>query len=158
MVISFIFSVFLYIALLSVVTAENKLSFFDVFFNWTTWELFFKYLAQGYWFICSSIMFFWSFFYFFRQQLMVLKVWSFHIKSRLQKIVHFLVDKLKIHPLFVLIFIWFVFYSVILAFVIILFDYYSILQNPGIWRQFSFPRKGRTGQGWPGRDKQKNRS
>lgn len=138
MVISAIIFIVLYMIVLSIVAAENKLSFLDVIFNWTTWALFFRYLAQVYWFICFWIVLFWSILYFFKQLLVEFKVWNFHIKSKLQKIVHFLVDKLKIHPLFVLIFIWLIFYSVILTLVIKLFDYYSILYDPGIWRQFSF--------------------
>jgi len=101
MVISAILFFVLFMVILSIVAADNRLSFLDVIFNWTTWTLFFRYLAEGYWFICFWIVILWSILYSFKQLLMELKAWSFSVKSKLKKIEQFLIETLRIHSLIV---------------------------------------------------------
>lgn len=133
MIISFTFSVILYIAFLSTIAAENKWSFLNLILNWTIYELFLKYFAQVYWFICIFIMFFWSFLYYIKQQLMELlmelKAWSFSVRSKLQNIEQFLIKTLRIHPLIVRILIVLIIYFVETYLVNTFFD--SILWEIG---------------------------
>jgi len=140
MIISFIISVILYIALLSAVAAENRWSFLNLILNWTTWGLFLKYIASGYWFICSCILFFWSILYLIKQQLKELKVelkaWSFSVISKLKYIEQFLIKTLRIHPLIVRISIVLVIYFVETYLVNALFD--SILWEFGTHVSFDF--------------------
>ena len=140
MIISFIFSVILYIALLLAVAAENKWSFLNLILNWTTYELFLKYSAQGYWFICFWIVFFWSILYSIKQKLMELlielKAWSFSVRSKLKNIEQFLIKTLRIHPLIVQISIVLVIYFVETYLVNTLFD--SILWEFGTHISFDF--------------------
>jgi len=140
MIISFTFSVILYIALLLAIAAENKLSFLNVILNWTTWGLFLKYFAPVYWLICSCIVFFWSILYSIKQQLMELlmelKVWSFSVRSRLKNIEQFLIKTLGIRPLIVRISIVVVIYFVETYLVNTLFD--SILWEFGTHIPFDF--------------------
>lgn len=136
MVISFIFSVILYIALLSAVAAENKWNFLNLILNWTTWGLFLKYFASVYWLICSCILFFWSILYVIKQQLMELKAWSFSVISKLKYIEQFLIKTLRIHPLIVRIPIVLVIYFLETYLVNILFD--SVLWKFGTHISFDF--------------------
>jgi len=136
MVISAIIFIVLYMIVLSMVVAENKLNFLDVIFNWTTWVLFFKYLAQVYWFICFLIMLFWSIIYPFKQLFIVLKARCFSVISELKKIEQFLIRTLRIHPLIVRISIVLIIYFVETYFINTLFD--SILWEFGTKISFDF--------------------
>jgi len=140
MIISFIFSVILYVALLSAVAAENEWTFLNLILNWTTWGLFLKYFAPAYWLICSCILFFWSILYSIKQQLMELKVElkdrSFSVISKLKYIEQFLIKTLRIHPLIVSISIVLVIYFVETYLVNKLFD--SILWEFGTHVLFDF--------------------
>lgn len=136
MVISAIFSIVLYIVFLSIVATENRLSFLDVIFNWTTWELFFGYLAEGYWAICSCVVFLWSILYFFKQLFLVLKAWCFSVISELKKIEQFLIKTLRIHPLITQISIVLVIYFVETYLINTLFS--SILLEFGTQISFDF--------------------
>ncbi len=110
-----------------------------VIFNWTTWALLFRYLAQVYWFICFCIMLFWSILYFFKPRFMVLKAWCFSVRSELKKIeqlLQYLIKTLRIHPLIVRISIVLVIYFVETYLVNTFFD--SILWEFGTQISFDF--------------------
>ncbi len=136
MVVSAIIFIVLYMVVLSIVVAENRLNFLDVIFNWTTWALFFRYLAQVYWFICFWIVLFWSILYSFKQLFIVLKARCFNVISELRKIEQFLIKTLRIRPLIVRISIVLIIYFVETYLINTLFD--SILWEFGTKISFDF--------------------
>lgn len=141
MVISFIFSIFFYLALIWVIATDNKLSLLAEIFNWTTWKLFLTYFAQGYWLLCIIMIFIWEIIWSILDALkklfMELKNWSFNAKSKLKEIEQFLIDTLRINPLIVPIIKVLVIYFVLVSLAIILFDY-LILFKPRIWESSWF--------------------
>lgn len=134
MAISFIIYVIFYLALLSVISTENKVSFLKVFFN-STWKDFLISFSQSYGFICLLIMIFLILLYKFQQIYTIFGAMINFLRHTLNTIKRHLIGTIRIIPFFVNTLEILILYFLLTFLVGIIFDLYKF----GTQRPFFSP-------------------